>query len=356
MWACYQKRLEVVEIATATKLTSKIANKNVDDSVVCTMCGKKYSKAKGNFRPSKSPLYAHTGYLPICMSCMEKLLRKYNEEYDDEFRAWEKVCSMLDIYYSIELHKIAKGGRGIDFLIGSYYSRLNLWKKEDKKTPSDRTYDDTVKEKEEDQNTAIETFDDFIDAKNAGETKVSRRAITAWGFGFDPEDYDFLENSFADWKARVVIEGKVRETLVRDLCVLKLQQNKALLNKDIKLFNDLSTQYQKTLGTANLQPKQEDANEKSGEKPIGVMIQMFENERPIPKPDPEWEDVDGIARFITVYFLGHMCKMLGIRNKYAKMYEDEMEKYRVEVPELSDAEEDDIFSYIVDGGGKDGEN
>lgn len=340
----------------APKTKSKITPPKDEDSAVCSCCGKKYVRHKGNFRPSKSPLYAKTGYLPVCTSCMESLLRHYNDEYDDEYKAMNRLCEMLDIYYNAELHKLAKGSKGVDFLIGAYYSRLNLWKKEDKKTPSDRTYDDTIREREEEHNTAIETFEDFVGAKSVGDTKVSRKALTIWGFSFEPEDYDFLENSFADWKAKVVIDGKAKESLVRELCVIKLQQNKALRDKDIDLYEKLSRLFQKTLDSASLAPKQEEVNEKSGEKPMGVMIQMFENERPAPEPEPEWEDVDGIVRFITIYFLGHLCKMVGIKNKYSQMYEEEMEKYRVEIPELSESEDDDIFSYIVDGGGRDGEN
>ena len=57
-------------------------------------------------------------------------------------------------------------------------------------------------------------------------------------------------------------------------------------------------------------------NDKAAEKPLGVMIQMFENERPIQKCRPEWEDVDNIVKYITIYFLGHLCKMLKIFINY----------------------------------------
>ena len=102
--------------------------------------------------------------------------------------------------------------------------------------------------------------------------------------------------------------------------------------------------------SANLQPLQEDTNDKNGEKPIGVMIKMFENERPIQKCRPEWEDVDGIVKYITIYFLGHLCKMLGWNNRYSVLYEEEMAKYRVEVPELEEADDEDVFNHIIGGG------
>ena len=44
---------------------------------------------------------------------------------------------------------------------------------------------------------------------------------------------------------------------------------------------------------------------------------MFENEDPIPEVNPEWKDVDGIVKLFNIYFLGHLSKMLGIKNRYS---------------------------------------
>ena len=278
------------------------------------------------------------------MGCLDKELKRYDDEYDDEYRAMRRICQQWNIYYNKDLHTKAKGGRGIDFLLGSYFSQLNLSQN------SAKTYDDTISEEE---HNLILTEEDFQEAKEAGTIKISEKTRNLWGFGFEPEDYTFLENSYSDWKAKVVIDGKAKETLVRELCVIKLQQNKALQGKEIDLYEKLSRLYQKTLDSASLKPAQEEANEKSGEKPIGVMIEMFEKERPIPKPDPEWEDVDGIIKFITVYFLGHLSKMLKLKNKYTYLYEEEMAKYRVEIPELESADDEDVFDYIISGGDSD---
>lgn len=179
-----------------------------------------------------------------------------------------------------------------------------------------------------------------------------KKAVSVWGFGFSPEEYSILNDMFDDWKSRVVVDGKTRETLVRELCIIKLQMNLALKDNSVDLYTKLMKTYQDTMKSANLQPLQEDANDKNGEKPIGVMIKMFENERPIQKCRPEWEDVDGIVRYITVYFLGHLCKMLKINNRYSSLYEEEMAKYRVEIPELEEADDEDVFNYILNSGGE----
>ena len=75
-------------------------------------------------------------------------------------------------------------------------------------------------------------------------------------------------------------------------------------------------------------------------------IRKWENTKPIPEPDPELKDVDGIVRYITVWFLGHLCKMLGIKNTYCKLYEDEIAKMRIERPEYEDEDDETMFNDI----------
>ena len=107
----------------------------------------------------------------------------------------------------------------------------------------------------------------------------------------------------------------------------------------MKTFQDL-------LGSANLKPAQNNDNTLSDTNTFGTLIKKWEDEKPIPEPDAEWRDVDGIIRYISIYFLGHLCKMMHIKNSYSKMYEEEMAKYKVEKPEYEDDDEalfDSVF-------------
>lgn len=78
-----------------------------------------------------------------------------------------------------------------------------------------------------------------------------------------------------------------------------------------------------------------------------MMIKNFEDHDPIPEPLPEWKDVDGIRKFYSIYMLGHLCKMLGIKNRHADMYEAEMNKFKAELPDMDDADEEDVFDTIM---------
>lgn len=141
-----------------------------------------------------------------------------------------------------------------------------------------------------------------------------------------------------------------RESLVRDLCVIKLQQQKAIQSGDVDLWGRLQKTFQDTLSSANLKPIQSENDEKTAEKPLGVMIEMFENEDPIPEINPEWKDIDGIVKLFNIYFLGHLSKMLGIKNRYSKDYEEEMQKYRAEIDDIKDAPDEDVFEYLSENG------
>lgn len=60
--------------------------------------------------------------------------------------------------------------------------------------------------------------------------------------------------------------------------------------------------------------------------------------------------VEGCRRYHPSHqhlLLGHLCHMLGIKNRHAKMYEDEMNKYRVDDPDLEDLDDEDVFDAIM---------
>ena len=55
-------------------------------------------------------------------------------------------------------------------------------------------------------------------------------------------------------------------------------------------------------------------------------------------------------KLIVVHFIGHLCAMLGIKQPYAKYYQQEMDKYRVQNSELEGADDEEVFDYIFGEG------
>ena len=89
--------------------------------------------------------------------------------------------------------------------------------------------------------------------------------------------------------------------------------------------------------------KKDDSDSAVENTPFGVWIRRWETQRPIPEPDPELEDVDGIIRYISIWFLGHLSKMLGIKNAYCRLYEEEIAKMRVDKPEYEDEDDEEML-------------
>lgn len=344
-------RLEQTQTAlnekTPTTAKQKIQKINqieqIDRKYFCCTCGKQFDKQKDNFPTSQSNFFkGNNNYLPICCNCFDSATEQYEKSLGNQEKAIERMCMHWDMYFNDEILSASKKISAHRSRIKTYNSKCNLiqW--------AGKTYDTTLQEKSEDIITSIGDIDSINDKSDIAVTKNS---VKIWGFGFSPEDYEFLNTQFSDWKAKVVIEGKPKESLVRELCVLKLQQNKALLEGKVDLYTKLTEAYQKTLDRASLTPKIEEAADKAGELPMGMMIDRFENEEPIPEPMDEWKDVDGIIRMFTIYFLGHLCKMLNIKNRYSKLYEEEMAKYRVEIPELEESDDEEVFDFLINGSG-----
>lgn len=302
----------------------------------CSVCGKSYRKKDRKFTPSCSPIYkGNDGFMTICRDCVSKIYDSYLKKCGgDEYNAIKRVCMLLDIYFCDTLFEYSGKSNLFVNRMNSYLSKINLM------PYMHKTFDDYL---------FREDYED-PEIKQEDENTIPEKLVKIWGFGFSMEEYQFLNNKFLEWKSKVVIDGMAREYLVRDLCVIKLQQQKALRDSEIELYNRLQRTFQDTLSSANLKPIQMENNDKAMEKPLGLMIEMFENENPIPEPLPEWKDVDNIVRLFNIYFLGHLCKMLNIKNRYSQMYEDEMQKYRVNIEEVKDLPDEDVFEYLSDNG------
>ena len=320
----------------------KIKNEKAEKKYTCSVCGKSYLEKARKFTPSHSPIYrGNGGLLTICRDCVSKIYEKYLKKFNgDEYNAIKRVCMLLDIYFCDTLFD--KSGKGDTFTnrMSSYLSKINLlpymYKTFDDYLFSSSYQDPEIKEKKPDT--------------------IPERLVKIWGFGFSLEEYQFLNNKFSEWKSKVVIDSMAREYLVRDLCVIKLQQQKALKCGEIELYNKLQKTFQDTLSSANLKPIQVENDDKAMEKPLGLMIEMFENEEPIPEPLPEWKDVDNIQKLFNIYFLGHLCKMLNIKNRCSKMYEDEMQKYCVNIEEIRGSSCEDVFEYLTENGFSEGDD
>jgi len=315
----------------------------------CTCCGKKYTKQKGNFPFSNSPLFAGNGsYATICKTCLDKYFYTLTDFYSgNEEKAVERCCEIFDWYYADDILAACRKISSDRSRIGAYPSKAQLPHFKKRGT----TYLDTIKER---ASANINDAEDLMDNQEGlADLKVRKRTISMFGMGYSMEQYKFLQEQYDDWTARCEAKTKAQEELFKNLCIAQL--NIQIAQQTGGKVKDAMDTFQSLLGSANLKPVQNNDNALADSQSFGTLIKKFEEEKPIPEPDPEWEDVDGIVKYITVYFLGHLCKMIGIKNNYARMYDEEMAKYKVEKPQYEGDDEalfDSVFGGTANGGEK----
>lgn len=312
----------------------------------CTRCTRDFVRQKTNFPGVQSPIYRENGgYLTVCKHCVDDMFEQYKVALGDEKAALRRICMKFDIYWSEKIYAMVYKGNTTTSRVLSYISKANLFQFVNK------TFDDTLDE-ELKLGVAAGGVTHPADSQitEDEEIAVPGEVMEFWGSGFTPSFYTELERRFKYWCG-----DADRSTMdvsdcavIRQICMLEvtITRDTAQGKSPDKSINMLNT----LLGSANLKPIQKKEKEsldaQAESTPFGVWIRKIENTRPIADPDPELQDVDGIIKYVSVWFFGHLCKMLGITNKYSRMYEEEMARLRVERPEYEGEDDESVLDDI----------
>ena len=276
--------------------------------------------------------------LPICKKCLNELYEDYCKSLGSEEEAARRVCMKFDMYYSPELLELTLKGAKPKERMSFYINKMIT------QAFANKTYDDTIKEDAE-KNSGINTFGDML-----ADESVSEKTIKFWGFGFSPEDYEYLNNKYAEWSTSYPVQAKAMESIFQKICMMELQILKGIQNNE--KVDALYRQLKDFMDAAGIQPKQNSENTMSDTASFGVLIKRWEDEDPIPEPEEKWKDIDGIRRYISVYFFGHLSKMFGFKNNWSKLYEDEIRKYTVDRPDIDEEDINQITYEDVFGSGE----
>jgi len=317
------------------------------NNVVCVKCGTMYGKRQSNFFVSYATSYKGIGFIPICRNCVEQMYDMYMNACGDSRKAVRQVCRKLDLYWNDSVFSVVEKKSSPRTIMSLYISKINTG------TNINKSYDDTLKDEG-----MLWTFGvqqrTFAPTGNESTTtlqeyEVSDEVKTYWGPGYSPEMYMALEDRRAYWMKHLPagVELDVgTEALIRQICSTELDINRGRangedVNKSISTLNTL-------LGSAKLKPSQKKDVDDSDlvSTPLGVWLYRYENERPLPEIDDSLKDVNRIRRYIFIW-MGHLCKMLGLKNAYSQMYEDEIAKLRVEKPEY-DGDDEEFFESVMD--------
>lgn len=181
--------------------------------------------------------------------------------------------------------------------------------------------------------------------------KPRKEIIKIFGSGFTNEDYLYLQDQYDDWKSRTQVDSKSQETYIVRICFKLLDIYKA--QKMGRDTDKLDKSLNELMASANLQPRQNIGEASTDTLTFGQLIEKWEEEKPISEPAPEFKDVDGIGKYIRVWFKGHLARALGLDNGYSKEYDEYIKDYTVTKQDYDeDGRSDDIYNSLF---GKDGE-
>lgn len=319
----------------------------------CCRCGTAYSRQKGYFPVSHSPMYRGSGYLPICSNCIEELYEQYRSMLADDKEAMRRICMKLDLYWSEDIYAMVERTAGVHSRIRNYIGKTNIMKYIDK------TFDDTLYEEAQAAENERKS-DSFSFAERPEDTEdgfddsveVDQELIDFWGAGYAPDFYLELERRYKSWTEGISVVDPTERSLYRQICLLEtiISRDAAhgkAIDKNVNALNSL-------LGSMNLKPaqKKSEADAELDNMPLGVGIQKWEYSRPLPPTPDNMKDESGIIRNVTTWFLGHACKMVGLRNSYCQMYEDAINEYRVKYPEYAEEDDDTFLTDIFGDSGK----
>lgn len=284
---------------------------------LCTCCGESKKVNSNNFYKSYSIIYKSNieNRMTVCRKCLLSLANQFRTTFGSEVVGLYELCRLMDVYFEANLYESAK--------TQAKKQNSNPYQIYFQKALSLPQYKGKT----------------FIDSENISRDEIVEREsdinfVEFWGEGFSNSDYEFLNAEFNNMVNRYECDSYAQEVLFQELCfqrldIKKKRQSGASVDKELKTLQDL-------LGSANIKPVQESNALASEQVTFGTLIKKYENEKPIPEPLGEWESADWIKRYVLTWFLGHFSKMMGAKNEYSEMYEDEVRKYTVAVEHEGD--------------------
>ena len=270
-----------------------------------------------------------SGCFPYCKECMKKMALDYNKKegtYSDNKEKTIEAFRLMDLPFIEALYDESLARNADPLSAKSARGKTTAYQEllaQVKSLPQYRGQ--TFKNSELLNNRIFEGEDD----------RQARPEIKkVFGDGLTESDYLFLQDQYDDWYARVQIDSKAQETLIVQICFCQLNLWKA--QKQGRDSKSLVDSLNNLMDSANLKPKQNAGNASSDTLSYGQQIEKLEMTRPVSEPSEEFKDVDGIMKYISTWFLGHIAKAFGLNNIYSRAYDEEIKKYTVEPPNANE--------------------
>jgi hypothetical protein len=281
-----------------------------------------------DFYQHPSSLYTDQRF-PVCKDCLEASVDSNSEH---------SIVTLMRMIDRPFLHEEWRACLKDDNPFRKYMRRLAM------KQNRQLTWDDSTHSRNISRSNEVElNFDAAIKDEFDITQEDANEMMKFWGKGFEMEDYMWLQVEYEDFTNRYECDSKGMEMLIKQICLTELDIEYRRTKKE-KVDTQLKT-LQELLGSSNLKPVQETGANAAEQESFGTLIKKYENEKPIPEAEKKWKDVDEIGRYVRVFFLGHLSRMLGLNNEYADEYWDEINKHTVE----QTSEDEEREEYLENG-------
>jgi len=280
------------------------------------MCGK--DKIEEDFYQTNSVICKFDKKMSICKDCIVELYEDFITKNTDIKIAMYHTCRYLDIYFEHNLvESVIQNIKNKTPIIRMYVQKVNS-------LPQYKLYDFSNSDNLEISNKTSSNNEKFVDLLTY---EVTPQIIRTWGGGYKKEEYVFLEELHNDLLANYDSSSPIQKILLKEisktmLAAENVRENPAQYEKMMNVLRNLMTDL-------NIKPVQETGANALEQATFGNLVKKWENERPIPEPEDEFKDVDGIAKYIKTWFTGHFAKMINMEDNSLKMYEEEILKHTV---------------------------
>lgn len=313
-----------------------------NDLLLCPKCNT-WQKAETGFYFDKD--YATNRY-PICKRCIQMMVEQRTSDREEPHETKESVQAVLrkmdrifDEGFYDECVKGALDGvkeRNRQSPFATYITAIQSlpnWK--DTRTGKPKGWNESI---------FLEGSEQSEDEINEN-SRIIKAARKRFGNDYPLSDLLFLETQYEDWTQRYACESKAQELLFQRIVHTQLAIEKA--QKAGRDTEKLDKSLQDLMGSNAIKPASNNANALTEAKTFGQLIQKWENEMPIPTPEPEFQDVDKMGLWVDVFFKGHLARMMGIKNAFSALYEKFMSKYTVTKPQYNeDSDTETLFDQI----------
>ena len=326
------------------------------ERIICPRCGLAFGKRKGNFMVSYAAMYKGSGFIPYCKDCIEQMFQYYLGQCGKANLAVRQICRKLDLYWNPDIFELAFKKSTSRTVMGNYLQRINTV------THAGKCYDNTLIEEDSlwptmfEERAEIKVGEesqeiDTSEVQDAYEKKVTKKMVKFWGSAYTPEVIVQLQERYNYWVSRLPEDSEIdigTELLLKQISALDIDINNCRVG-DGKNVDKLINTQSNLLRDLNLKPAQrkKDDGDSLNDVPFGVGISWCEKKRPIAEPSEEFRDVDGILRYILTWVYGHLVKMVGKKNLNSRLYEDEIARWRVERPEFSDEDDEELIADVL---------